>query len=140
MELAITHNFQNEYGGFHGIIETAYYTDRDILSHLTHGIALLARMDSQSARDWISQRKDSLNENWGIGYLSGAIAFPKKIPEDFEARYEAAIKFIALNSLPEIKTLERSIAPYGAMTSPRLETLIKEIRAQQQESKLPTQR
>ena len=135
LDLAITHGFQNHYGGFHGIIELAYYSDRKALTHVTHGIALLARMDPQSARDWICERKGSLDENWGIGYLSGAIGFPKKASEDFKTRYEAAVEFIALNSLPGSKTLERSIAPYGTMTSSKLEELIKEIRDQQKEAK-----
>jgi hypothetical protein len=140
LEMAISCKFQNYYGGFHGIINPIYYPDRNILTHLTHGIALLASMDPQYARDWISERKDKLDENWGIGYLSGAIGFPKKVPEDFKERYEAAAEFIALHSFPGSKTLERSIAPYGTMTSPQLELVIKKIRDQQGESKLPTQR
>ena len=139
LNLAIVHRFQNYGITQTGLIENHFFFGIDDQSNLSHGVALLAQKNPESARDWILQNKEKIGDYWAVGYISGAVGFPSPAPDDFQSRYESAIEFIARQTSPGSDTLERVMRPYGD-PSPELEKLIKEIRDQQEESKLPPQR
>jgi hypothetical protein len=134
LNLAIAHGFQNHGLTNTGLIENPFFSGIHDQSNLSHGVALLAQMNPKSARDWILQNKEKIGDYWAVGYISGAVGFPRPAPDDFQSQYEAAIEFIARQTSPRSDILKRVMRAYGN-PSPKLDTLIKEIRDQQKEAK-----